>query len=159
MATEKESKKMNEKTEVNVQALLVTDLKQSQTVLNLDTLDDGSITLVYKKFDRNEKAPITAQLAAAMKLVGSDEKRVEALLKYATSEEYQNAKTKSLAAGNFLTTQLKSRIVGIMQTLPQFDDVKAADCYARWLAGYKAKKESAIKLLDRAKASEEFADL
>lgn len=149
----------------NEVAIIATELKQPQTVLDLDKNEDAKITLVYNKYERNEKAPIAAQIAAANKLVSPEEKRVEALCKFATTEAYQAAKAAELAKGNYLTSQLRTKIVGIMQGLDAFAELSAKDCFERWMTGYKDKtnekrRTSALKLLDRARAAgEEFSDL
>jgi len=147
-----------------VLGVVETELKQKQTVLDLDSGTDAEILLIYKKFTANDKAPVTVQLAAAAKLVSPDEKRVEALCAYATSQAYRVAKEGALSKGNYLSAQLRSKIVGIMQNLDAFSELSAKECFERWLSGYKDKanvkrQASAAKLLERAKATEEFSDL
>ena len=129
------------------------ELKQTQKVINLDTQEEQDITLVYSKFSPNPATAIALQLAEIGKLVTPDSERVLALCNYASSQAYQVAKAKELAKGNFLTAAIRSAITGLMGNMVAYAENSAKDNFGRWLAGYKAKKVSAVKLLDLAKAS------
>lgn len=140
----------------------IQDLKQKQTVLNLDTNDDTEIVVITKKIVWKDGVSVADKMAALQSLVAPEEKQVTALAKFFESDSYQTSKEAALSAGNYLSSQLKSQITGIMGNLPAFADNSAKDNFERWLAGYKAKKASAITLLERAKAAlagSEFADL
>ena len=148
----------------NVEPLLITDLKQSQTVLDLDTQADASITLIYKKYDVNPEAPIDKVLTALNRVVSPEQKRAEALARYATSEGYQTAKAAALAKGNYLTTQLRSKITARMQLVDAYSELSASDCFKKWLTAYKDTTNtkgnaSAKKLLELVKAEEDFGGM
>ena len=134
-------------------AIEATELKQKQTVINLDTQEETEISLVYSKFSPNPKLPVAAQLAEIAKMVTPDSERILALCAYASSQAYQIAKARELAKGNYLTSQIRSAITGLMGNMVAYAENSAKDNFGRWLAGYKAKKASAVKLLDLAKAS------
>jgi hypothetical protein len=139
--------------------LTVTLVKQTQKCLNLDTQEDADITVVTKKYG----VPLGMEPSTALKLASglfaNQQALIAALLKRAEQISYQESKDAALASGNFLSSQLKSKIVGIMSSSDSFAEVSAKECFARWLAGYKDGKKSAVTLLERAKASEEFSDL
>lgn len=139
--------------------LIETELKQKQSFLNLQTNEEEDVVVVTKKYSVPTGMATEVAIKEAENLVKPASKRLAALLKFAESESYQESKAAALAKGEYLTPQVKSKIVGIMQTLDAFAEVGARDCFARWFAGYKEKKPSAMKLLERARATEEFSDL
>jgi hypothetical protein len=159
MATETKGNKM-EATKTGLVAIVESDVKQPQTVLDLDNNEDAKITVIYKKYVANDKVPVKDQLAAALKLVSPEAEVVKALLAYAQSKSYQDGKNAALTKGNYLTQQLRSTIVGLMQNTPNFAETGAKECFERWMAGYKAKKPAALRLLqDAQNVNEVYSDL
>lgn len=160
MAKEKETQKMADPN-LAVPAVESTELKPKQTVLNLDTFVEEDVTLSYPRYSLNKKATVQEQLKELLKLATPEEKRVQALLYGLNNWEYTEAKTRALAADgkNYLTTQLRSKISQVMGQLEAYEALSAKECFERWLAAYKIKKPSAIKLLERIKATEEFGDM
>lgn len=144
---------------VEEKKIKVTELKQKQSFTNLDTGEDDEIVVTTLKYSVPDGLSVQDALKQMDAIVHPAEERLNALLKYAESKSYQESKAAALAKGNYLTPQLKSKIVQILQATDAFSEVGARDTYARWYAGYKAKKQSAFKVLERARASEEFADL
>jgi len=145
--------------------LKVTELTPTQSVLNLDTNEDAKITVSSKKYELpkydkaihgSESEFLAAAKAAVLKLVQPESAVVDALLKYATSESYQAGKQAALANGNYLTSDLRSKIVQIMRGNNKFADYSASECFSTWLSGYKEKKPGAIKILTMAQDFGEF---
>lgn len=149
--------KMEQKEQKSI--LTVTELKQKQTVLDLDTMTDAEILVVTKKYSIDDKAPIAEQLKVAGTLVTPDSEKVRAFLSYATSKSYQDSKNAALAKGNYLSQQLRSAIVGILANYPAMSDLKSSEIFDRWLTGFKAKKPSAVKILEQAQAAQAGAEL
>jgi|SRR5712671_6828058 len=151
--------------------ILVQTLKQSQKVMDLETGDENAtIDLVMKKYiapeyDAKTHAPLTEEefnavvLESAAALVQPVGEQIKAFLNKATSDSYQAAKTAALAKGNFLTTDLKARIIMVMRGNQNFADNSAKECFDKWKAGFMAKKAGATKVLDTAKALGDFDDL
>ena len=140
----------------------IQETKQSQNVLNLDTNEDSTISIIVKKVVFKANVPLAERLRVMQSLVSPVENQVIALQKFFESSSYADSKEKALAGGNFLTQQIRSAITGIMGNLPQFSENSAKANFERWLAGYKLGKESAKQLLARAVATAkgaEFTDL
>lgn len=149
--------------------VLVQDLKQVQKVMDLATgSEDATITVVCKRYaapvyDEKEYGGTEAEFEAALfkaatELVQPVSKQIESFLYRATQDSYQAGKTEALAAGNFLTSDLKGRIVQVMRGNQAFVDLTAKECFERWKAGYAAKKAGATKVLETAKALGDFGD-
>lgn len=137
----------------------VTELKQKQTFLNLDSGDEDEIVVVTKKYSVPEGMPTEKAIAEMRKVVHPDSEVLTALTTYAASKSYSESKAAALAKGNYLTQEVKSAVVAVLQMNPTFAEMKAKDVFAKWYEGYKAKKPGAIKALDRARAANEFSDL
>lgn len=145
---EKEVKKMNV-------AIKAVELKQKQSVMDLETGRDADIELVYSRFvapewdgkTGTEEEHEKALLSEAAKLVPGAMAKVNAFITFAASQSYQNAKREALAKGNYLTQELRSKIVVFMRSMEQFADLSAKDCFERWKAGYLAGKPAAKKIL------------
>lgn len=142
--------------------IITQNVKQAQTVVDLSTGDESAkIELKYtkyvvpefdaKKYGTRESFD-AALFTAAQALVNPVSVQVEALVYRATQDSYQAGKTAALAAGDYLTSELKSKIVQVMKGNQAFVDTSASDCFARWKAGFIAKKAGALKILDTAKA-------
>ena len=150
-----------------IAGIVTQELKQKQTVLNLDTMEDSEISLIYNKVVPNNEAPIEVQLSAATELVSPVEKRVTALCNFATSENYRAAKEAALATGNYMNSALRSALTGIMGGIAAFSENKAGANFDYWKDAYKDKanpdrQAKAKKLLDRAKLlvdTEEFGSM
>lgn len=142
-----------------IEALSTKNLKPKQPWLNLDTFEDEEVTLEYKEYGLNSKASSKAQYEALDSMVQPESEKAKAYLIFINKREYANAKAKVLASGNYMTPQLKSTITGFMQLVEAYSTLKGSECFDRWLAGYKAKKQSAITFLERARATEELSDL
>lgn len=143
---------------VAVAAIEVTDLKPKQTVTDLDTMEDIQILIVYKSYtpSLNKDGSLVAgeaeTLAAAQALVTPAAKQITALLKFATSEAYQEAKRAAFAKGNYLTPELKRMAVSLMSNLDAYSSLSAKDLGERWMTGVREKKPGALKWLERARA-------
>lgn len=149
--------------------IVVTDLAQTQKVMDLaNGNEDASIEIKQKKFAApaydaeiyggTEDEFNEALLTAASEIVSPAASRITALLSFATSQSYQAAKTEALSKGEYLTSDLRARIVQVMRGNKDFVDVSASDCFKRWKAGFAAKKTGAVKILDMAKTMGEFGD-
>lgn len=148
----------------------ITKLKLGQTVVDLETgadadIDIESVRYEIPKYDQAIWGTVEefddALFKAATKLIGSKRGIVEAIVARATSMSYQNGKAAALSAGNYLTQELRGKIVNIMRMNQQFADLKASECYAKWLGAYKAGKPAALNFLTMAQAmtSESEVDL
>lgn len=142
-------------------------MKQVQKVMDLDTGNEGAeITLEYvkytvptyteKEFGGTEAEFEQAILEAASNLVQPVSAQILALTNKATQDEYQNAKATALATGNFLSTDLKGRIVQVMRGNQAYQERTAKECFDLWKAGFMAKKPGAVKVLDIAKTIGDF---
>lgn len=149
--------------------ILIQTLKQKQKVMDLETGDESAeIELVYdkyvapeysaKEYGGSEALFLDALLIAASELVQPVSKQIDAFLTKRQSDNYQVAKAKALSGGNFLTADLKGKIVQVMKGNQAFVDMNAADCFKRWKDGYKAQKAGAFKVLETAKALGDFGD-
>ena len=160
---QKENKIMEKKDAVAAMKLVETLLKQKQSFLNLDSGEDDEITVTTKKYTVPDGMDVAAAMKQAQTLVQPVERQLAALLKFAESESYQESKNSALTKGNYLTSGIKSKLVQILQTSDTFANMKAKDVFERWYTGYKSadvkKKAAANKVLDRARASEEYDDL
>lgn len=135
-------------------AVVVAEKKQPISVLNLDTNEDEKLTLILKTYSVNNELPVEQQLKAIQQHVQPATEQVKALVKYAESKSYQDAKNAAMSKGNYLTQGLRTGIVTILSTYPAFADESSKVIFDRWLAGYKAKKPSAITVLEQAKAAQ-----
>ncbi len=157
---EKEGTKMaSPQTEAVAKQLEVKELKQKQNVLNLDNLEDSEIEVVTKKYIVPKGMSVDEAMEAIFSIVTPKEKQLQALLKFAESESYQASKAAAMSGGNYLTPQLRTKIVNTLSNIDAFAEMSAKDIFGRWLTGYKEGKPSAKKLLDQVRALEEFADL
>ena len=148
-----------EKEKEKMPTLEVKELKQKQSFLNLDSMEEGEVEVVTKKYIVPKGMTTAEAMEAISQIVAPEEKRLAALLKFAESESYQLSKNAALAGGNYLTPQLRSKIVSTLSNLDIFAEVSAKDIFGRWLTGYKEGKVSAKKLLDQVRAIDEFSDL
>lgn len=148
-------------------SIIVTDVSQTQKVMDLATgNEDAQITVAQKRYfapeyDAKEYGGTPeefsqAVLEAASELVTPQAKQIQALLNYATSQSYQEGKAAALATGNFLTQDLKARIVQVMRGNQAFVDDSASDCFKKWKVAFAEKKAGAIKILDIAKTIGDF---
>lgn len=168
MANEKETKKMAtpETAKIEVPQIFITSLKPKQKVLNLADGAEAEIEVISKKYEApaySEKYGTVEQFEKALfheaaKLVQPVGKQIDAFLKMATAESYQAGKAEALAKGDYLTSELRGKIVQVMRGNQAFVDLSAKDCFDRWMAGYLAKKPGAYKVLDTAKALGDFGD-
>lgn len=167
MANEKKEKDMtpvHQTIPTKVLELKITELSPKQKVLNLDTNEDMEIAVISKRYElpkydkaiHGEKPEfLKAAMIAAEKLVQPIDEQIDALLYRATQSSYQAGKTLALSGGNFLTSDLRGKIVQIMRANAKFADESASDCFKMWLAGYKEKKTGAVKILTMA---QDFGD-
>lgn len=166
-------------------ALKVTELKPKQNVLDLETNEDAAIEVKSVRYEapvfqtgktpestgwtctidgKPQFVPGTAEefeqalYNAAEALIQPRSKQIEAFLYRATQESYQAGKAAALAAGNYLTQDLRKRIVSIMSMMNAYAEVSASDCYKRWLSGYKEGKPGALKLLKMAQDQTDEVD-
>lgn len=145
----------DEKTNEARSAIVVVEKKQKVPILNLDTMEESTILLVYKEFSVNGEIPAPEALKHALKLVPV-EKQAAALCKFAGSESYQAAKALELTKGNYMSSALRSALTDIMSRIEMFANSKAADNFSYWQDAYKDKanpdrQAKAKKLLDKAK--------
>lgn len=99
-------------------------------------------------------------------LVGGVAEQCDAFAKYVTSRNYRAAVDAIYADPNVLSPQLVDKVCEIMSQLGQFAENSKSENKAKWLAGFRDKKDGALKLLDRAKIAlatlanaEEIGDL
>lgn len=145
-----------------IELLLAQELKPKQSVIDLKTGGEVDLQLTYKKYTVNSKADKKAVLAQLEKMVSPEDQKISAYVDFLNRKEYADAKNAALETGDYMSSQLRSTLTGMMQNLPAFSDTSAKECYERWMAGFKAGKDSAKKLLDRARAAiegSEFSDL
>lgn len=111
--------------------------------------------------------PINEESFAALQnLVGGNAEQCDAFAKYVTSRNYRAAVDAIYADSNVLSPQLVDKVCEIMSQLGQFAENSKSENKAKWLAGFRDKKDGALKLLDRAKIAlatlanaEEIGDL
>lgn len=158
--------------------LKVTKLSPKQKVFDLAINEESEITVESVRYEapaydakvggwKNGETLVTGTaeefeaglLAAASALIQPVSKQIEAFLYRATQESYQDGKTKALSTGNYLTQDLRGKIVQIMRGNNTYADMKATDCFDRWKTGYLAGKPGAIKVLTMAQDFGEFGDL
>lgn len=146
-------------------AILTQSLKQSQKVLDLSTGDeDATISVLQTKYFApaydakygTEAEFEEALFLAAAELIQPKSKQIEALLYRATQDSYQAGKIAAMATGNYLTSDLKAKIVQVMRGNQAFVDLSAKECYERWKSGYMGArgdgpKAGATKVLATAK--------
>lgn len=150
--------------------ILTQALKQQQKVMDLESgKEDATIDVVMTKYiapdyDSAKFAPLSEQefeeslFETARSLVQPVAAQIQAFLIKATSDSYQAGKATALAGGDYVTSELKAKIVQVMRGNQNFVDISAKDCFERWKAGYLAKKPGATKVLDTAKALGDFGD-
>lgn len=146
-------------------SIKVTEVTQSQKVLDLATGDEEAIIKVKQnkyevpaydsKFGTTQEFE-TALFTAAAELIQPKSKQIEALLYRATQDSYQAGKIAAMATGNYLTSDLKAKIVQVMRGNQAFVDLSAKECYERWKSGYMGArgdgpKAGATKVLATAK--------
>lgn len=144
--------------------------KQQQKVMDLETgKEDATIEVVMTKYiapeyDATKFSPLTASefesvlAERSAELIQPVSAQIAAFLNAATSASYQAGKTAALATGNYLTAELKARIIQVMRGNQAFVELSAKDCFERWKAGFMAKKTGAFKVLETAKALGDFGD-
>lgn len=148
--------------------IIATAIAQTQKVMNLDNGDeDATIKLAmtrysFKPYDPKDETHGTPEqyygvlFTAAAELIQPVEKQIDALLYRATQDSYQAGKTAALATGNFLSSDLKAKIVQVMRGNQAFAEMSAKECFDYWKDGFSAKKPGAVKVLDTAKALGDF---
>jgi hypothetical protein len=167
MADKIEGKKM---TETEKKFFEIVELKQPQAILDLDNPDseDSKITVItkkisWKKDEKGNEPPTAEKLKILRTLVHPEEKIVDALEKFFSSESYQESKEKALAAGNYLTSQIRSGITAYLSNKPAFENDSAKTIFKRWMDGYKSKDAkihgNAVKVLETVKAALQVEDL
>lgn len=139
---------------------------QQSGLMNLANGEDATISISQTKYfapeyDEAEYGGTkdefdSAVYEAALEVVWPTAKRTEALLSKATSDSYQAGKTAALATGNYLTQDLKQRIVQVLRSNQAYADAKASDAFNAWKTAFLAKKAGAVKVLDIAKTIGEF---
>lgn len=145
---------VNEVKDKNAPAVVVTQKKQPISgILNLETGEEEKFILLVKTFAVNTELAPEDQLEAMKEHVQPVEEQVKALVKYAESKSYQDAKNAELSKGNYLTQQLRTAIVTILSNYVGFGDAGSKEIFDRWLVGYKAGKQSAKTILDQARAA------
>lgn len=153
-----------------IPVIKVVAISQAQKVMDLDSgSEDAQITVKQnryfaptydeKEFGGTEAEFQSAVLEAAKELVNPVEKQIDALLYRATQDSYQSGKAAALAGGNYLSSDLKGKIVQVMRGNQAFVDVSASDCFAKWKAGYMAKKPGAFNILTTAQNLGVFDDI
>jgi len=152
--------KRSEKPTVGVLEIVKSVTKQKQSVLNLDSGKDEEIIVQQCNFlvpEFNADLHISledynnAKIAAAQSLVQPAAKQADALLKFAANEVYANSKRDALAAGNFMTQELKTQLVKMLRMRPAFADDSAKEIFERWEAGFAKQNPNAIKYLNDAR--------
>lgn len=147
--------------------ITVTAVSLNQKVMDLATgNEDATVTINQQKYSAPEyDAEVyggtveefnDAVYAAALEVVSPVTKRTDALLYRATQESYQSGKAAALSGGNFLTQDLKTRIVQVLRGNQAYADAKASDAFLAWKTAFMAKKAGAIKVLDIAKTIGDF---
>lgn len=134
--------------------------KQKQDILNLDSGKDEEIVVqqcnfIVPEFNADihisQEQYNTVKLAAAQSLVQPVEKQADALLKFAANEVYANSKRDALAAGNYMSQELRSTLTKMLKQRPTFNEMNASEIFKRWVAGFSAGAERAKKYLEDAK--------
>lgn len=104
--------------------------------------------------------------SALKTLVGDLAAQCDAFAKYVSSRNYSAAVKAIYADENVLSPELVNTVCDIMGSLPQFAENLKSENKAKWLAGFREKKDGAMKLLERAKIiiaaqsnAEEIGDL
>lgn len=150
--------------------ILTQVLKQQQKVMDLKSgKEDATIDVVMTKYiapeyDAKKFEPLSESefeeslFEAARSLIEPVADQIQAFLIKATSDSYQAGKAAALAGGDYVTSDLKAKIVQVMRGNQNFTDISAKDCFERWKAGYLAKKPGATKVLDTAKALGDFGN-
>lgn len=139
------------------------ELKQVQKVMDLETgNEDATITIVQTKFvapayseevyGGTEELFNAELFKAATALIQPISKQVDAMLYRATQDSYQSGKDAALKGGNFLTQDLRGKIVQVMRGSQAFADLSAKDALDYWKKGYMDKKPGAVKVLQTAQA-------
>lgn len=140
-----------------------TILKQTQKWLNLETgVDDESVEITQtkyaaptyseKEYGGTEELFKQELLSAAQLLIQPIDRQIDALLYRATQDSYQAGKEVAMSKGNFLTPDLRGKIVQVMRGSQAFADMSAKEALEYWKAGYMAKKPGALKVLQTAQA-------
>jgi hypothetical protein len=160
----RKAKMANEEKKVTAEipVILVSEMRPKQAVTDLVSGKDTNIEVAYSKFSvpvfdaakhGDDEEKFWGHLfVAARKLVTPVSVQVEALLYRATQDSYQAGKTKALATGDFLTSELRAKIVAVMRGYASYADLSAKDAYERWTDGFRAAKPGALKILVTAKA-------
>lgn len=169
--------KQNEVTETNVKVLDVQTIKQPQTILDLDTMEDVKIVIVYDIITVNDKAvardskgeivadtktftgklvwsaaPEEDQLREAEALVQPMAEQINALLKYATAQAYQVGKRNAYASvKNPFTPELKKKTVELLGQTAAYSESSNKDIGERLMSALAAKHPEALKWVDRAR--------
>lgn len=152
--TKKEEKKMAE-------MLKSVEMKPKQSVLNLDTGAEEKVEITYNKYVPTKEGlqDVSAAIEAALAILTDPKAVLEAILYGVNNALYSAGKEVAFAGGNYVTSELRSRIVAFMRNQQQFAELSASDAWTRWLEGFKAKKPGAIKILEIVSADAEQYDL
>ena len=150
-----------------VKPISVKVLKPKQTYLDLDTMADAEVQLVYNEYGINPSADFAAVMDAAKALCQPEVEQVKAFIRYANGKAYQDAKTAALAKGNYMSQALRSALTDIMSKIDAFSERKAGENFTYWQEAFTAtdnpsRQAKARKLLDRARQQielSEFADM
>jgi hypothetical protein len=141
-----------------------TAIKQPVKVLNLATGDDDdTVDISYVKYaalPTYNKDTYGATEAAfneeiekqVLALLPNRADQLEAILYRVSQNSYQNGKAEAYAKGDYITPDLRSRIVSVMKGYAAFADMTAADCFKSWKKSYGEKKSGAIKALEIARS-------
>jgi hypothetical protein len=153
-------------TPVENPTIQIQKITQTQKVTDLATgVDDFPIELKYEKYTLPSYDPkfgtenqfLAGLFTAVQNLVADKTTQLEALLYRATQDSYQNGKAAALSTGEYLTSELKAKIVQVMKSNQAFMELTAKECVDKWKAGFIAKKPGALKILDTAKALGDFS--
>jgi hypothetical protein len=145
-----------------VKLIKSTELKPKQSFINLDSGNEEKIEVkserfelvpftgdVSKHFDGDKNAFLQAALEQAAAMVSPVTEQIEAFLKYATSQSYQDGKKSALSSGNYLSEDVKSAISRFMGNLSTYSELTAKERFERWSEGYKQKKPGAVAILEK----------
>lgn len=153
-------------TERVIPVIKVVNINQPQKVMDLSTGNEEAVIYVkQEKFTAPEydsKIHGTVEefyrdlMAAAQALVQPVAAQIEALVFRATQDSYQAGKAAVLATGDYLTAELKAKIIQIMRGNAAFNDKSAKECFDLWKVGFMAKKTGALKILENARSLGDF---
>jgi len=120
-------------------------IPQKLTVSDLDSGEDTQVTNNYIKYSApsyDKKFGTVEQFTAVLLKLASDlvqpvSEQVEALLYRATQNSYQAGKVAAFAAGNYLSPELKAKVIEIItSSSPKYATAKGSVVFDAWKAAF-----------------------